>query len=339
MTSSDTTTRRDELDEIRPLSHYKRLIVILTSIYFGMSIDRYLNFSRCYTQKSIELPTAPSSSSSSSSHHRGDRGRDPDYDACDPRNFLVLVMGGAREKYQERRTRWRESPCPASYAEGNVTYRFLLAMPAHETIDPNGHNQAHFASHGEISDMAKLRDEYATNGDVVLLSMMDVYDNIALKELRGMEWAADRGMTSHTSIVIKHDDEYCLRPGVLSDICRGLDGLSNSSLYAGNYLWSDAQFEQQRGLDGSFAPYFSGWLYALSSDLVRDIAHDPKSVLTSMNVAYAGDLQVGWWVKNQADRADRARRIDYVMENKLIWAIDEGVEGLNSTDSRRGRRD
>ena len=198
-------------------------------------------------------------------------------------------------------------------------------MPAHEMIDPNEHSQSHSTSSEEISDMAKLRDEYRDHGDVVFLSMMDVYNNIALKELRSLEWAADRGMTSDTSIVVKHDDEYCLRPGVLREICRKAN-ISNSSLYAGKYLWSNAEYEQQKGFNGSFAPYFSGWLYALSSDLVRDIAHDPNSVLTAMNVGYAGDLQVGWWVKNQADRADRVRKIDYVMEKTLLWEIDEGVE-------------
>ena len=242
-------------------------------------------------------------------------------------------MAGAKAEYQKRRSRWRESPCPASYAASNVTFRFLLAMPAHEMIDPNGHNQGNRASAQEISDMAKLRDENMDHGDVVILSLKDVYSDNALKMLRGLEWAAERGMTSDTSIVIKHDDEYCLRLEVLRDICRTIN-LANSSLYAGHYLWSRAGYESQKALDGSFAPYFSGWLYALSSDLVRDIAHDPKSVLTAMNVGYMEDLQMGWWVKNQADAADRKRHIHYVAEPSLLWVLEEEAKKQNSTDSR-----
>jgi hypothetical protein len=312
------------------------MIVILMSISLGISIGRYLNFSRCNSHKSIKLRTAPPTRGE---QHRdsSSRGRDPNYDACDPRNFLVLIMAGARAEYQKRRSRWRESTCPASYAASNVTYRFILAMPAHEMIDPNGHNQANRASVEEISDMAKLRDEYRDHGDVVILSLKDVYSENALKMLRGIEWAAERGMTSDTSIVVKHDDEYCLRPEVLGGICRKTN-LSNSSLYAGNYLWSNASYESQKGLDGSFAPYFSGWLYALSSDLVQDIAHDPNSVLTAMNVGYMEDLQMGWWVKNQADMADSVRKIDYVMEPSLLWEIEGGVEKSKSADSRGGRR-
>jgi hypothetical protein len=68
---------------------------------------------------------------------------------------------------------------------------------------------------------------------------------------------------------------------------------------------------------------------------VRDIAHDPKSVLTAMDVGYnMDDLQMGWWGKNQADAADRKRHIDYVAEPLLLWVLEEEAKKLNSTDSR-----
>ena len=72
-------------------------------------------------------------------------------------------------------------------------------------------------------------------------------------------------------------------------------------------------------------PYFSGWLYALSLDLARNIAYDPNSFLEEMNAPSAEDLQMGRWVKNQANRTDRERRIDYVMEPSLLWEL-EGME-------------
>jgi hypothetical protein len=308
------------MSEMRLFPAYQLVI----AISFGMWIDRCWNF-LSFSLTALPIHGEPRQDSS--------RGRDPNYDPCDPRNFLVLINAGAKAEYQKRRSRWRESPCPSYYAASNVTFRFLLAMPAHEMIDPNGHNQDNRASAQEISDMVKLQDENLDHGDLVILSLKDVYNDNALKILRGLEWAAERGMTSNTSIVIKHDDEYCLRQEVLQDLCRKTN-LANSSLYAGNYLWSTARYEMQKALDGSFAPYFSGWLYALSSDLVLDIAHDPKSVLTAMNVGYMEDLQMGWWVKNQADAVGRKRRIDYVAEPSLLWVLEEKNENLNSTDSR-----
>ena len=251
-------------------------------------------------------------------HHK----HDPDYDACDPQNFLVLVMSGAKAKYQKWRRIWRDGSCPALYTAHNSTYQFILAMPVHETIDPNSHNQGKVTSSIEISDMAVLQDEYRDHGDVVFLSMKDVNDDLSLKTLRGIKWTVERGMTHDTSIVVKHDDEYCLE--VLRGICLNSMG-SGSSLYAGSYLWSSAGWEIQKGLDGSFVPYFSGYLYALSSDLARDIAHDPKSVLEGMNAPSSEDLQMGRWVKNQANRTDRERRIDYVAEPSLLWEL-EGME-------------
>ena len=45
----------------------------------------------------------------------------------------------------------------------------------------------------------------------------------------------DRGMKDETSVVVLHDDEYCLRPEVLQTICEDSVRL-NSSLYAGDKL-------------------------------------------------------------------------------------------------------
>ena len=124
-------------------------------------------------------------------------------------------------------------------------------------------------------------------------------------------------MTDETSVVVLHDDEYCLRPEVLQSICE-ITTRSNSSLYSGNFLWSYAKQEQQYGFEGSFAPYFSGHLYALSADLLKDIVHeDSRAVFTSNNLGYSEDLQVGKWVKNQADRKDRPRNIEYVTMSQL----------------------
>lgn len=90
-------------------------------------------------------------------------------DKCNPKNFLVLIKAGAKAKYQQRRKLWRESSCPALYKNSNVSYRFMLAMPAHEIIDPNAHAQGARASEKEISDMIMLESESLEHNDMVFL--------------------------------------------------------------------------------------------------------------------------------------------------------------------------
>jgi hypothetical protein len=107
---------------------------------------------------------------------------------------------------------------------------------------------------------------------------------------------------------------------------------SGSSLNAGTYLWTSAEYNIHKGLDGTFVPYFSRWLYALSSDLARDIAYDPNSVLEGMYAGYAGDLQLGRWVNKKANRADPKRQIDSVTEPSLLWEI----EGTNECQNWMG---
>ena len=62
-------------------------------------------------------------------------------------------------------------------------------------------------------------------------------------------------------------------------------------------------------------------MYALSSDLVHDIVHDPETHFTSITKGNAEDLQVGEWVQNQADREDNPRQIKYTRQEPLIWSI------------------
>ena len=242
--------------------------------------------------------------------------------SCDPQNFIVLIKAGSKSKYQQHRKIWRDSTCPSLYKQHGVNYRFMLAMPAHEIIDPNGHNQGKRASSKEILDMKTLQNESTAHKDMIFLSIKDVYEDFYLKTMRIFEWAVDRGMKDETSAVVIHDDEYCLRPEVLQTICKDTVR-SNSSLYAGDYLWDTAAYEMQKGFDGSFAPYFSGHMYALSSDLVKDIAYSPDTLFTSQNLGYAEDLQVGKWVHNQANREDSPRQIKYVMESSLIWSVED----------------
>ncbi len=245
--------------------------------------------------------------------------------ACNPSNFLVLIKSGAKTVYQERRDMWRNSTCPTTYSEHGMPYRFMIGMPAYEKIDPDSHNQGHRASDREILAMEKLEKESHDNKDIHFLGLPDVYEIFSFKTFNMFQWAIDRGVNDDTVMVIFHDDEYCLRPKILQDVCEKAD-LSNSSLYAGNNLWRKADYEMQKGIDGSFSPYFSGWAYALSTDLIKDIVSDPATLFSLKNLGFMGDLQVGKWVDNQAKRKDHPEQIKYVEERSLIWSVEEGEE-------------
>ena len=46
-----------------------------------------------------------------------------------------------------------------------------------------------------------------------------------------LDWAEDMGMVNATSMVVIHEDDYCLYPRV------SYENVTHSSLYAGSYLW------------------------------------------------------------------------------------------------------
>lgn len=285
------------------------LIILVACLATTISISQFRQFYLCNN---------PATTRSSDAANTNDKN-------CDPTNFLVLIKAGATAKYQQRRKIWRESSCPATYKNYSMSYHFMLGLPAHETIDPHGHNQGKRASEEEILDMVAIRNESIVHKDMEFMALKDVYDDFYLKTLRTLEWAVNRGITSQTSIIVLHDDEYCLRPAELERICMATS--ANESIYAGNHLWGTPAYDEQKGFDGSsFAPYFSGHMEALSVDLVKDITSDPETLFTSINLGNSEDVQLGKWVQNQ----NKTRKIKYVAEESLAWEMPLQDENENA---------
>ena len=94
----------------------------------------------------------------------------------------------------------------------------MHAMPAHEQIDQNSHNQAARASDREILDIETLQNESSVHKAMHFLSMKDVYDDFSFKTMRILEWAVDGGMMDETSMVVLHDNEFCLRTRILETL-------------------------------------------------------------------------------------------------------------------------
>ena len=145
----------------------------------------------CLSQKVAEQLTFDFTKQVATATGGGIRGAKmiPNEQVYNPNKFLVLIKGGAKAKYQERRKNWRNSNCPKYYKKHNLNYRFMLTMPAHETIDPNEHDQSRRASDREILDMEKLQNESIVHQDMAFLSLKDVYSEFSFKTMRMFEWA------------------------------------------------------------------------------------------------------------------------------------------------------
>ena len=107
-------------------------------------------------------------------------------------------------------------------------------------------------------------------------------------------------------------------------MCKILEGTGNS-VYARHNLWRDAEFPFQKGFDGSFAQYFSGELYILSADLVREIVSDGDSVFAGIWASHLEDAQVGRWVKMVAEKRDKASStmapIEVIEDPRLVIRV------------------
>mmetsp|Transcript_14412 Transcript_14412/g.23814 ORF Transcript_14412/g.23814 Transcript_14412/m.23814 type:complete len:354 (+) Transcript_14412:17-1078(+) len=253
-------------------------------------------------------------------------------DLCHPSNFRVVIKSGARPKYRDRRQLWRNSTnCAAAYKAANISYTFLIGLPLEQTLDPNSHNQAAQDTPTEIAVSKALREEYMREGDVDIIPIRDVYDDLHLKTFQILQGAVaqqDHSSSSANkqddiSLVVVHDDEYCADLKVLQDMCRqgqvqvpaqstgatttdkGQDQQQQQQyIYGGASLWNKPSYDIQKGFDGSFSPYFNGALYVLSVGLVRSMVHDIDSKLSGIYASHSEDLQVGRWVAKQNARSD-----------------------------------
>ncbi|EJK55448.1 hypothetical protein THAOC_24821 [Thalassiosira oceanica] len=298
---------RDMLKGILPVPWWKFILTAMICGYLPM-ILYFMNDSVSSRSKHENFANKP--------NHHEDHHKDHRTASCDPSNFLVMIKAGATRKYHTRREVWRNSTCPELYRNNSVRYRFMLGMPAYEMIDPASHNQHKRSNLDEIEDMGRMEKEASEYRDMEFLPLKDVYEDFYFKTLNMIKWAATIGMEDDTSMVVIHDDEYCFQPEILRGLC--LDATSNNqSLYAGSYLWSEANYEAQNGTDGSFSPYFSGHLYALDSWLTRSIAHDPRSPFASKTKASAEDVVAGKWVEDQREKTD----IRYAEEPSLMFEV------------------
>lgn len=233
-------------------------------------------------------------------------------------HMLVGIKSAASgEQYKRRRNEWRESPCRSFYREAGIQYKFVVGLPVHNSIDPRSHNQGSRFSDTEHQDLASLKNESEVYEDIKIIPVLDLYNYLFLKTFRNIEWLSSQ---TTSPIVIIHDDEYCVNTTELSNLCE-VAAETTDYIYAGHNLWGAPSYDSQKGHDGSFAPYFSGWLYVLSTRLARSIVaeDDFAHSLLQGNAPFSEDVQVGRWAlrRNTSDGVP----LRYINNLKLLVEV------------------
>jgi len=208
------------------------------------------------------------------------------------------------------------------YPTSRVHVEFLVGnMPLQR--GRMGHVQGMTATSQEVQIEKQLEVEAQEHGDLVRVPVVEAYAFLTDKSLVLL----DRGARSGAEYVMKVDDDMQVDFN-LTERTLARRGEHAKPLFAGVYLFSDAAYESQKGVDGNFTPYFSGWCYMLSHDLAREITSTSMahSVAFPMYGSSSEDVDVGRWVKFEDEklRNERKARVEYLTIPGLCWRVDVG---------------
>jgi hypothetical protein len=234
-------------------------------------------------------------------------------------NIVIAIKSGPQQKYRARRDAWRTSDCPLSYRDANVTYQFFMGIPAHEIIVPDGHNQGLRMSEKEIDDLAAMKTEISSYGDMYILPILDLYEHIYLKTYMILDYLTRIGEGAMIAI---QDDEYCINMTLLMEICQ--QSVNKSQTVLGGVTWFEkAEYDIQKGFDGSFYPYVSGAAMIISWDLANAIVQLKGHVSAGLEGSLSDDVNIGRW----ANRTGLP--VTFVVEKNLVWDIPDRKEEVN----------
>lgn len=224
-----------------------------------------------------------------------------EYDVCDDvaKNVIVAIKSGASNaEYRQRRNAWRNSAaCSDMYKQHNITYKFLLGMPIDTPLDPHSHNQSAHDTSVEIEANKAVLEEMEEFQDVIILPVRDIYDDFMVKTYQVLQWTLDQ----RKSIIVLHDDEYCIDLSALREMCQSAkgDGRSKRNLYGGwrinRYLESKREERIENHLP-IFEPYFQGHAFVLSRPIVQKLMRTNALLLHGSHLSRSEDLRVGYWV-------------------------------------------
>lgn len=172
--------------------------------------------------------------------------------------------------------------------------RFYIGQPNDPTQAAQrarGHAQGALATADEIAAAERLQGESDEFGDMQMIPMRDMYNDLPDKTLAIVQ----HGALSGARAVVKIDDDMCPDISKVLNIARKTP--SNVARYVGIDLWKGTEYKSLQGADGSIAHYMSGPVYLLSAALAKAVAIDDinHSVLFMKYGTSSEDVNMGKW--------------------------------------------
>ena len=136
----------------------------------------------------------------------------------------------------------------------------------------------------------------------------------------------------------------CVRPSVLLQMIARVPpgpGPQRRYVYAGWHEFKRAGYDIQKGEDGSFVPYFSGWVNFLSARLIRDVLNlvtDPPLAYYHLEARCGEDCLMGRWVRRtEIEHNATALRLE---DERIKTKLEEGSKGhCDANKAARTRRE
>ena len=137
--------------------------------------------------------------------------------------------------------------------------------------------------------MDVLAAEAEEHGDIVVLPVRDIYEEIALKNILIWKHLLE---SSEDELCVVHDDEWRLADG--------WEGMLPAGDWFGVKLTSESKSHFHNDRDGGFAPYLAGWCQVIRRAALAEIFSRVglnEMSLTGRHLVMSSDMHMGRWMK------------------------------------------
>lgn len=195
---------------------------------------------------------------------------------CDGAVDAVVLVETAAKKKPERDKLRNSMPVPSTWRRV-----FLVGEPVVAT-SKSRRQTCKVDEACEIDHEAeeKVLEEYKEHGDIVLVDMLDLYQNLTMKTAALVEWATTR--CSNAQFVFKVDDDVFPNYPLLERLMQQWRVANETGdLWAGHYMWykalrdpfpSDNIVTYEEFPGPHYTDYLSGPRYVMSMDAARVLA-------------------------------------------------------------------
>jgi len=176
-----------------------------------------------------------------------------------------------------------------------LKFDFVIARPHGSLSRSRANKDAVHKKEAETTE--KLWKEHQEFGDIAFIPERDTYVDLPTKTLETMRL----GVLHGAHYIIKVDDDKCPH---IANLMKVIEKQKHPKYtYIGAYFWGQKYYTSQKGFDGGFVPYMSGWVYALSFSLAKLITFADLNYasLYPMYGSSSEDVDMGRWVAHAKD--------------------------------------